>query len=119
MMDMSNTTLSMYCVGWSLLISEATCFISCLYLDANGLYVNVPKYDFSLPTNILELSKFPAILKHLLTLRRELYSIADVVQTAVSKSPSILQSLGRSKESYPFSPKLFWKRDTYYPLPKA
>lgn len=37
------------CVGWSFLMASATCLVLCLYLDANGLYINIPKFDFSLP----------------------------------------------------------------------
>lgn len=35
-------------VGWNVEITGATCSISCLYLIANGLYVNIPKFDFSI-----------------------------------------------------------------------
>ncbi|KAG2229059.1 hypothetical protein INT48_005644 [Thamnidium elegans] len=111
------SNMSQYCVGWSLLITGATCSISCLYLDANGLYVNIPKYDFSLPTTILELSGAIDMLKHLLTLRREIYFMADIIQNEMAKPPSIINPLGRAKPLAPFTEKIFWKRDTYYPPP--
>ncbi|KAI8048472.1 hypothetical protein BDF21DRAFT_404776 [Thamnidium elegans] len=87
------SSMSQYCVGWSLLITGITCSISCLYLDANGLYVNIPKYDFSLPTTILELSGTIDILKRLLTLRREIYFMADIIQSEMAKPPSIINPL--------------------------
>jgi hypothetical protein len=97
--------------------ADSTCSISCLYLDANGLYVNIPKYNFSLPTNITQLSQFIESLQYLLTLRREILSLADKVQTELSKPPSIIKSLGRLNDLLTFNPKTFWQRDTYYPPP--
>ncbi|KAI8880685.1 hypothetical protein K501DRAFT_275380 [Backusella circina FSU 941] len=85
-----------YCICLSSLLElHAPDFF--LYLDANGLYIKVPKYDFNLPKTILELFKFPLILKHLLILRREIYFPADLVQTDISKCLSIAQHLGRQK----------------------
>jgi hypothetical protein len=117
LVDILPNSMSDNRVGWSLLIAGATCSISCLYLDANGLYVNIPKFDFSLPANFLELPTFADTLVLLLTFRREIYSLADALENKLSQKLSVIHALGRQDDVQVFNAKTFWKRGTYYTPP--
>lgn len=67
-------------MGWSIQVAGSFCFLSAIYLTANGLYVKVPHFSFSLPSSLSELDKFPAIMGKFLAFRESLYKITDAIQ---------------------------------------
>jgi hypothetical protein len=78
--------------------------------------VNIPKFDFSLPANFLELPTFAVTLVLLLTFRREIYSSADALENKLSQKLSGIHALGRQDDIQVFNAKTF-KRGTYYAPP--
>lgn len=65
----------------------------------------------------MQLPEFIDSLQYLVTLRKEVFFLADIVQNQISKPPSIKNSLGRPDDVTRFNHKAFWQRDTYYKPP--
>ncbi|KAI7866966.1 hypothetical protein BDF14DRAFT_763857 [Spinellus fusiger] len=61
------------CYGWSIQLAGHTCKIATNHLVDNGLYVNLPRYQFSLPGNVVELPNIVDILEQLYTMKRTLH----------------------------------------------
>ncbi|KAK4512007.1 uncharacterized protein ATC70_013249 [Mucor velutinosus] len=104
--------------GWTFQIGGSSCFVSSIHLDANGLYVVVPQYQFVLPASLSELDLFPDILAKLLTFRQSMYSIADVVQETLNQKHSVGTALGRAGTNEEIDPRICWIRDSYYTPPR-
>jgi hypothetical protein len=85
-------------MGWSIQICGSSCF-STFHLDANGLYVKVPKFHFTLPSAIADLNEFNDVLSKLLTFRKSLYNIADTIEESLLMKHSVESALGRADSS--------------------
>lgn len=55
-----------------------------LLVDADGLYLKVPKFQFSLPSTIADLDNYTDVLSKLLTFRKSMYCIADTIDKLAS-----------------------------------
>lgn len=105
-------------MGWSLQIGGSSCFFSTIHLDADGLYVKVPKFQFALPSSIADLDNYPNVLSKLLTFRENMYSIADAIEESLANKHSVVTALGRGNDVEPnVDPRIYWIRDSYYTPP--
>lgn len=105
-------------MGWSVQIGGSSCFFSGIHLDADGLYVNVPKFQFTLPSTIADLDNYTDVLSKLLTFRKSIYCIADAIQESLTTKHSVKTALGRANtDETDLDPRIYWIRDSYYTPP--
>lgn len=65
-------------------MSGVTASISCVDSIANGLYINILKFDVSFPSSFGELDGSIGTLNTLLIFRKEVYDLADIVKRIAS-----------------------------------
>lgn len=105
-------------MGWSVQIGGSSCFFSSIHLDAGGLYLKVPKFQFALPSTIANLDNYTDILSKLLTFRKSMYCIADTIEESLTTKHSVETALGRANnDEMNFDPRIYWIHDSYYTLP--
>ncbi|CAO3614773.1 unnamed protein product [Mucor hiemalis] len=105
-------------MGWSIQIGGSSCFFSGIYLDADGLYVKIPKFQFALPSTIADLDNYTDVLSKLLTFRTSMHCIADTVEESLATKHSVETALGRSNnDETNLDPRIYWMRDSYYTPP--
>lgn len=93
-------------MSWSVQMGGSSCFFSAVHLDADSLYVIIPKFQFVLPSSITELDNFTEVLKKLLTFRKSIYSIADAVEGSLTTKHSVQTALGRTDDETRMDPRL-------------
>lgn len=49
-------------MGWSVQNGGSSCFFCAVHLDADGLYLKVPKFQFSLPSTIADFGDYTDFL---------------------------------------------------------
>lgn len=98
---------------YMLQISGSNCLVSTNHLCANGLYVIIPRYSFSLPPSTASLPLFMETLANLTMLKSHLVSIAERVFNAGASANSIERVVGCAPSSK-INENLKWARDTWY-----
>ncbi|CAO3618345.1 unnamed protein product [Cunninghamella blakesleeana] len=111
--DEENKNKSESCFTWLIQLSGATCQISTIHLASNGLYVVLPRFNFSLPNYIHDIPKFQQILQSLLTMKHYISTIAACIIDKKKRRNSINERLGKVPAKK-LNSKLAWARDTWY-----
>ncbi|KAG1461854.1 hypothetical protein G6F56_005633 [Rhizopus delemar] len=105
-------------MGWSVQIGGSSYFFSGIHLDADSLYLKVPKFQFALPSTITDLDNYTDALSKLLTFRKSMYCIADTIEESLATKYSVETALGRANnDETNLDPRIYWIRDSYYTPP--
>ncbi|KAI7894817.1 uncharacterized protein EV154DRAFT_548701 [Mucor mucedo] len=87
-------------MGWSVQNGGSSCFFCAVHLDADGLYLKVPKFQFSLPSTIADFGDYTDFLKFLASKHSG--------QAAFGKA---------NNDEANLDPRIYWIRDLYYTPP--
>jgi hypothetical protein len=66
-------------MSYMIQITDPSCALSTMHLAANGLYVAMHRHTFSISYSFYDLSSLPEALAQLLTMRKELQTVADKI----------------------------------------
>ncbi|KAL7333948.1 hypothetical protein PS15p_202785 [Mucor circinelloides] len=109
--DLNDTTC------WGMQIAGSHCTMTSIHLDSQGLYVNMHRHSFNIPSSHSLLENFRPTIAWLLTMRHHMLRLNEVIKRNKTKKHSNSTSFNRKQVNSP-NPKLSYIRDTYYTPPR-
>ncbi|CEP14467.1 hypothetical protein [Parasitella parasitica] len=104
-------------MSYMIQITGSSCVLSTMHLAVNGLYVTMHRHTFNIPHSFDDLFSLPETLAQLLTMKRELQSVADKIIKERKKIHTTEGSFNRRKMPI-INDKLSWLRCTWYTPPR-
>lgn len=104
-------------MSYMIQITGSSCALSTMHLAANGLYVTKHRYTFNIPHRFDDLFSLPETLAQLLTMKKEVQSVADKIIKERKKIHTAEVSFNRQKMPI-INDKLSWLRCTWYTPPR-
>ncbi|CAO3591137.1 unnamed protein product [Absidia cylindrospora] len=101
------------CHSFIIQLSGPDCQLSTVHLVSSGLYVVLPRYQFSLPPSFLQLANFRDAMIALLTMKNHLNHTARMIIQKKQRRNSVTEKLGRFGKSR-MNEKMAWRRGTWY-----
>ncbi|KAI8367220.1 hypothetical protein EDC96DRAFT_574724 [Choanephora cucurbitarum] len=103
-------------MSYMIQITGSSCALSTMHLAANGLYVAKHRFTFNIPHRFDDLSSLPETLAQLLTMKKEVQSVADKIIKERTKTHTAEVSFNRQKAPI-INDRLSWLRSTWYSPP--
>lgn len=105
-------------MSWSAQVGGFSCFFSGIHLDADSLYVKVPKSQFASPSMIADLDNYTDVLSKPLTIRKSMDCTVDTIEESLATEHSVETALGRgNNDEANLDPRIYWISDSYYTPP--
>ncbi|KAI8338843.1 hypothetical protein BD560DRAFT_459591 [Blakeslea trispora] len=105
-------------MSYMIQIAGSSCALSTMHLAANGLYVAKHRFTFNIPHSFDDLVSLPEVLAQLLTMKREIQSVANKIIKERRKRHTAEVSFNRQKAPA-INDRLGWLRGTWYTPPRG
>ncbi|KAK4516293.1 putative tRNA threonylcarbamoyladenosine biosynthesis protein kae1 [Mucor velutinosus] len=102
---------------WGMQFAGSHCTMTSIHLESQGLYVNMHRHEFNIPSSYSSLENFGPTIAWLLTMRQHMLRLDEIIKRHKTPEHSNCVSFNRRQAHSP-NHKLSYIRDTYYTPPR-